>query len=409
MMILKYEIQKMFSNRTSKVANLFLIILLCGLCIGYVKGVYWVQEDGTKIYGMEAIRNQREAKSPWNGPVTEEVVAEVIQQNTQIEQNPEYHNRYELNEKGFAKKQGFYDLRELINDFYREDFNFYDYYMINGLSPQDAKGFYERRPRLFSQWLESDEVGQAISPQKKAYIMAQTEAMETPLLYNYADGWIKIKEMNVTLLFGIVIVVCIILANNFSIECQTRSDAIYLTTQYGKTRGNRMKILAGFLVATVMYWGAILIADGILLAIFGTDGASSPIQIEWWKCIHNISQEQAWILLLLIGYVGCLVMSSITMLLSARFKTAFAGIIISFLLIMIPAILGQTFTNVHVTTVLSLCPHACIMGYNILKTWGLYEIGGRIWTDMQILPIIHGILTLVLIPFTYGSFQKYKG
>ena len=90
MTILKFEVKKMLCSKTSIAAIGFLILLMAGLCIGYIWGGYYVQEDGSKIRGIKAAVKMQEAKEPWKGMVTEEVVARVIKENNKSWSNVKF-------------------------------------------------------------------------------------------------------------------------------------------------------------------------------------------------------------------------------------------------------------------------------------------------------------------------------
>lgn len=169
-----------------------------------------------------------------------------------------------------------------------------------------------------------------------------------------------------------------------------------------------MKIAAGFILATVIYWGIMLASNAILLLVYSTSGGNVPIQLEFWKGLYSLTQFQAWILILVLGYIGCMSMSGLTMLMSSRFKSSFVAIILAFLIIMVPAIAAQSIYNQSWQVALSLFPHGAIMGYDYLRDYVLYEFGGKVYSPFEILMPLHVLVALVTIPFTYCSFQKYK-
>lgn len=409
MTILKYEIKKMLRSKTSVAAIGFLILLTVGLGIGYIGGGYYVQEDGTKIYGISAASKMRKAREPWKGMVTEEVVARVIEENKRICTDPACRGEDGwLTEEGYSRQQGFYDLRDLINSVYRESFSDYDYFTCNRLEPEDAAGFYGRKEVIFDEWLGREEVAQTFSDEKRAYIREHALNIETPYYYEYFDGWIKVKEMNLTLIFGTAFVICIVLAGNFSAECQTRADAIYFSTRLGKKTGNKMKIAAGFIIATVIYWGILLAGSGVVLLAYGTSGGTVPIQMEFYKGLYSLNQAQAWILILVLGYIGCMSMSGLTMLMSSRFKSSFTAIILSFLIIMVPAMVSNSVYSSFWQDILSLFPHGAIMGYDYLALYVLYQFGNRVYSPFEVLMPLHTLVAFATVPLTYYCFQKYK-
>lgn len=409
MTILKYEMKKMICGKTSVSAIGLLVLLTVGLCIGYIHSAYYVREDGKKINGIPAIAKLREVKEEWSGPVTEEVVAKVITLNNELYQNPEYMTQDGwLDDRGYSRQQGYYDLRDLINDTYRDSFSDFDYFSINRLTPEDADDFYHRRELIYDEWLSREEVQAQFSGEKREYIREHALNLEQPYEYEYAGGWEKVKEMNVALLLASVVVICVVLASDFAVECQTGADAIYLSTRLGKRTGNKMKIAAGFMLATILYWGFLLIGDAVVLLAYGTSGKDTMIQLELWKSLYSLTQEQAWILTLLMGYLGCMAMSGLTMLLSSELKTAFGTIILSFLILMVPAIAGQSVTQPFWQIFFSLCPHGTIMSYDFLSSYTLYQIGSRIYTPFTVLPLLYIPLTALTVPFTYYGFQRYK-
>lgn len=409
MTVLKFEMKKMLRSKTSIAAIGFLILLTLGLCIGYIQGGYYVKEDGNKIYGIRAAARMREAREPWKGMITEEVIAKVIEENKRICTDPAFRGKDGwLTNEGYSGQQGFYDLRELINSTYRENFSEYDYFTCDRLSPDDAADFYNKKEAVFDEWLGREEVAQSFSEEKRTYIRDHALNVETPYYYEYFDGWKKVKEMNLTLVFGTVIVVCIVLAGNFSAECQTKADAIYFSTRLGKKTGNKMKIAAGFILATVIYWGTMLSGSGILFLAYGTSGGKVSIQLEFFKGLYSLTQAQAWFLVLLLGYIGCMSMSGLTMLMSAKFRSSFVAIILSFLIIMVPAIASQSVYDNFWHDVLSLCPHGAIMGYDYLTTYVLYQFGGKVYSPFEILMPLHTAVAFATIPLTHYCFQKYK-
>lgn len=101
-------------------------------------------------------------------------------------------------------------------------------------------------------------------------------------------------------------------------------------------------------------------------------------------------------------------MGGLTMLMSSKFRSSFAAIILSFLIIMVPAIASQSVYSSLWKDVLSLFPHGAIMGYDYLTTYVLYQVGSRVYSPFEVLMPLHMLVTLVTIPFTYCCFQKYK-
>ena len=54
----------------------------------------------------------------------------------------------------FHRQQAFEAIRDLLNSAYSEDFQAFDYFTADTLTPEDAPDFYANRVRLLQQWLE---------------------------------------------------------------------------------------------------------------------------------------------------------------------------------------------------------------------------------------------------------------
>ena len=109
-MMLLFEIKKVLSKPLNKAA---LLILTAVLVIGSVLAV---DKDGNLSTGILAARHLQDEKSQWEGYLTEDVLREVIQENAAINALPEAKSEdIQENNKAAAMKQGFSDIREMIN------------------------------------------------------------------------------------------------------------------------------------------------------------------------------------------------------------------------------------------------------------------------------------------------------
>lgn len=85
-----YEMKKIFSKTSGRIAVICLIGLLIVVCGFAVSGVSYMNEQGEKENGVAAVRKLREAKKEWSGPLTEEKIGEVIAANLAVNNTEEY-------------------------------------------------------------------------------------------------------------------------------------------------------------------------------------------------------------------------------------------------------------------------------------------------------------------------------
>lgn len=412
---MKYEFKKIFVRKSTIISIAIMTLYLVLMLIFEIGDALYVNPDGSTVSGVKAIHLDKKAKMSYNGILTTDYLAEILEENQIIVNDPEYANvtaeDIELSNQQYAKTQGFEDIRDIINNSYGK-FREYDYYLINHITPDQAGEFYSNRIQQLQEWLDSDDA-QALSTAKKDYVLKAAKTLKTPWKYSYADGWQSALEFSSVSLFGLVFVICIVMAPIFSVEYQTGSDSIVLSTIHGKKKGIRTKLLTGFLMISAIYWGVMLLTNGIIFAIYGFEGGSSPIQAYFsgWKSTYPICLWQALVLSLLLGYVGCIFIGFLTMYLSAKLKTSFASIVLILMVVMCPAIIESSFnlkTGAVAQQILAAMPHQMLQGSFLIRSYSFFEIAGKIVTPFQLLFPVYLFLGAVLLPFTYLTFRRHE-
>ncbi|MFR1232714.1 MAG: hypothetical protein ACLSCQ_03535 [Evtepia gabavorous] len=94
----------------------------------------------------------------------------------------------------FHRQQAFEAIRDLLNSAYSEDFQAFDYFTADTLTPEDAPDFYANRVRLLQQWLEDNAF--AFSQAEQNYLVQQYQALETPMYVDYTTGWQQFYEFS---------------------------------------------------------------------------------------------------------------------------------------------------------------------------------------------------------------------
>lgn len=418
--ILKYEIKKIFCKKSSIISLIILggcLVTMMFLCISEVE---YVDKNGNGIKGIKAIGLLKNEKMKWNGYLTVDKIRNVLKENQAINSDSKYagldeenltkESDIKLSNMQFSRKQGFQDIRNLINDSYGE-FHSYDYYLIDRLSVDVAGKFYSNRVNQLKTFLSSQEADQQLTKNEKEYLIDSAKTLTTPFKYSYADGWNTALHKSITVTFALVLVICILMAPVFSVEYQTGSDSILLSTEHGKKKGIVYKLIAGLLSTSLVYWITSFIIYGLIFMIFGFEGSDCPIQVSYggWKSFYHITNSQAFCMVLLLGYLGCLFMCSFAMFLSSKVRTSFATIIFLVLIIIVPSTIGkQILTGSLWDKILNLFPHEMILGDNLINTYTFYGILGKVITPYEILPVLYGILTIILLPFAYRAFKKHQ-
>ncbi len=120
--MVKFEIKKVFLRRGNQIAVALLAVLLCVVCL-FAGNISYVNESGETETGFQAVKKLREEQKEWAGFLDEVKIRKVIEENNKISQTPEAKSEdFQENDKAFHKKQGFQEIRNLLNYAYAEGF-----------------------------------------------------------------------------------------------------------------------------------------------------------------------------------------------------------------------------------------------------------------------------------------------
>ena len=379
-----FELKKIFSKTSSKVALLFLFGFMIYL-ISIANSVVWLNEDGTELTGKAAAKKIREAEQKWYGPLTEEKIADVITQNWD---------------------QGNREIRTLIAKAFG-GLDTIDTMIVDTLTADDAANFYKNRINSVKNWLEEQE--DWYTQEEKTFITEQYKDMEVPLNYEYTKGWTKLFPAVSNLQTFLVFVIGFLVAGIFSEEYRTGSYSIYFSSAHGRGKAITAKIKAGFFLITAVYWISFLLFSFLVLNQLGFGGGDSQIQTSMigWGSFYNITFKQEYFMIAAGGYIGCLFIDSLAMLVSAKTKSTVVSVIVPFAVIFAPSVTGVLNTPLA-EKINGLMPYQLIQMNSVISEFYLYKIMGQFIKGAGILLILYMILFIALQPVTYLIFKRGK-
>lgn len=409
--MVRYELKKIFSSFGGKVTLVLyaaVVVLSCWLAAaGELNvGSVWVNEQGSRETGPAAVKKMQAARAEWTGWLNQDMLTRAVQENARINATPQAQsNDVRQNDIAFGWKQGFDPIRELINRSYSPGFRHYDYYTADGITAIDEHTFYSNRVKLVREWLnDKSDVGEStFTQQEKDYIISQYESLQTPFYMEYHDGWYQLLEKGMFILMMGILILSFALSGIFSGEFKWKADALYFSTTYGRTKGTSAKIKAGLLLITLLYWVGILVYSLFTLTYLGFGGGNTVIQVRLWKSLYNITMRQAWVLAVSCGYLGNLFLGILTMLISAKTKSAAVAVSMPFVVIFIPVILQGTVDAL--STFASLMPSTLLEFYQHLSTFDLVTVFGKVFRVADLCIPLYGLLTLILIPILYREYR----
>lgn len=408
-MKMRFELIKVLRKTSSKIA----LLVMCGVLVlscYLTTDVYWVNEHGTSEYGHAAAMKLRSAQKAWAGPLDEEKLSQVLTELQRIAATPEARsNDVTQNDIAYGWGQGIGGIRNLLNFSFAYDFSSYDYYRAESIRADQLSNFYSNRIRLLKNWL-NDKTGPAyerFSAAEKEFLIQQYEAMETPLAYDYMQGWMQLTDHSPMLIALCAIVLGYMVSGIFADEFRWHSDALLFTTYRGRASAVWDKIKAGLLLVSVVYWVGISLYTLFTLIYFGADGSDCFIQINitGWKSFYNITNLQRYGLMILLGYIGNLFFALLTMWISAKMKSAVFAVTVPFILIFVPSIL-ENLDSLLITKLTSILPDRLLRIGEVLRYFDLLEIGGKVIGAIPAIAVLYAVLTILLIPICYRQFSR---
>lgn len=139
----------------------------------------------------------------------------------------------------FARSQGFQDITRLISVAFSEPGE-YNYYLCNSISPEKASRLYERRISRLKKEITKIEEGLegSFSQKERAFLLRQYNNLETPLYYEYSEGWKALLDSQYlpTLMIITTVIIAFFVSGIFSDEFRTKADSIFFLLLLAETR-----------------------------------------------------------------------------------------------------------------------------------------------------------------------------
>ena len=189
----------------------------------------------------------------------------------------------------------------------------------------------------------------------------------------------------------------------FSDEFQTKADSIFFSSKLGRNKGVLSKMGAGMMIVSVFYIIFVVLYIAIVLFVLGADGANCPIQLDLWRSVYNVTFLQAYLFIVLGGYVGTLFASLLAMLVSSVTRSTTTAIIVPFIILCAFPFLSR------IITLPQLClffPDQLLEVYVDMKESGLVNLGGKVTTVAAFIIPLYTVICLILQPILYRSYSK---
>lgn len=404
------EWRKICRRPSTKIALVALIFVVLGLAANSVMNAYWLRpsEGGgvpTELTGISAIKAMQADLAPFEGPLTTQRLAKIVSGAQAVYANSEYKNPNGTGISDNAFVEFIQPGREIlawVNTAYTPPDEVEEFEKFLTVLPFYMENFYKFRGEKLES--ELDRRHKIQDSDEKNFYLAANKKVAQPLNYGYAEGWKRLIQLMPSLGLIASFIISICLAPCYAFEKQCGAGPVLLAAKYGRTKLNRAKILASLAFASTVFVGVMALGALLILGIFGVQGGAFSWQIvEFFSC-WPLSLGQVWGITLVLGYLGGLLIASLTLLLSCIIRASFPVVGVSTAVIFIQPFLSVTDSG----TVLSRIPlyfpekivtAQIILGYQSCKLFGV----------ILPQPMVSGAVTILLtLIFAWVTYEKFR-
>ncbi len=406
-MLIKYEFLKILRKK-STIIVMAISLLLTAFLFGLPILQYQTYNQDGVIKGFDGIAYEKEQAQNVSGPLTDAYIAETVAEYQRLFENPD--NVGTDGNESFLIGDAYWNfeaprdkLLSLIASVYDAPGEHSGLSKLPGLDMTDGVSYYQRLHEKVQTLLNTP--SRELSTEQREYWSNMSSKVETPLQYGYHEGW-EIILTSFELLMFALLAVCIVIAPVFSGEYQAGTDAVILSGKYGKTKLVTAKIISSILFGLLAFTLHIIVAFGLPLAAFGTDGWDLPLQIAGVTIPYPFTFLQAVLINLGVVYLVLLAMIGLTLLLSAKMKSPYLVLIVLVPVLFIPLFLSPNGTTGAYNLTLFLLPYRATMPE--IGKYVSYQIGGMVFDALSMRAILYAILTAIMLPLARLGFKKHQ-
>lgn len=416
--LVRFELKKLLVRRTSLIACAGILVMLCGIMTLNIVQTKTTSSADEVLSGTAAIAYQKEKTAAHEGVLT----VERVQDEVAAYQELAFSKVDPADVSGLSDQAAY----TLMNQAYDEDefraiYDAYYSYLFSpwkegALEPYQvaaqlddgaADGFYEAIADKLQRTLDDGMGGTWVySDAERAYWTEKQDAVGEPLAYGYAGGWSDVLACLGFFAFAMV-AVCVALTPVFAGEYQDRTDAVLLSSRYGRSKLVAAKIIAALVFATAYFALATLIIMGAALAFFGAEGGDLPVQVLSLGIPYDLTMAEATWTAVGIAYLMTLGFAALTLLLSSKLRSQLAIFVacaaLIFLTGMVPS--GGNAVLLHA---LYLFPLNALIDQVLFNALVSYEIGPFVVDLMGLLVGAYALVLVVCVPLAARAFRRHQ-
>ncbi|MEG2192524.1 MAG: hypothetical protein RRX95_04505 [Oscillospiraceae bacterium] len=408
-----FEYKKIFQRKSTFMAIAFLVGVIILSSVGSAVGGrrYHSSEEG--MSAVAAGRLDKQVREENKGEMDIGHIKQAILNNAYMTSHQE---NYIQNDYGKFLKDDAYikyvlpyeNEVYLINLVYEKDISLLStdgYRLYNQNKPidlltvEDGENFYPKTKQFISSMIG---MGRDLSPSQEKKHQELIEKVKTPFTTGYFEGYSKflLQFDTVSMVLLLALAICVIPI--FTEDLSVKTQSIILSSRYGKNKSIGAKIFTGLsftAIFSVAMIGAFLL---LMLTLLGFEGFDVSLQVFSPIMDYPLSVGQAGLVLFGVTVASGVMFAMISMFLASKLKTAFGAIIVSFVILLIPAF----FPLGHIPDIfIKFCPIQMISFSTVFST-KLFELFGVAMTPISFYPIYALVMTIIFMPLAYRGLKN---
>lgn len=394
-----FELKKILNRKVNQIAMILGLLLMIICSAAQIQGETFHNAE-RELHGTEAVLEQKKTENALISELTEEFLTDFLQNyQRQIKDNPAGYDfaLIEPNRKLFA----------LIAKNYVEWNEYFDWETLNKINTTGGIAFYDRRIEKIETLLNADYSYGNYTQAEKDYWLQKAKSVHTPFRFGSTVSQ-KILWNTVGMLFYLFFVVSICIAPVFAGEYQNRTDALLLTTKYGKDKVIFAKIMASFAFVFSYITVCGLVSFSIICILSGTGDFSLPVQL--WDAVipYEWTVAKACGINLVLIFLLSFFLTAFSLLLSTISRSPMIVLAVDILLFFGTVFLPFSKSCGLWNKILYLFPLHCFDLQNVLKTYNSYQFGNIIIPYPEMIFIVYTASTLLCLLCTGKGFQKHQ-
>ncbi len=400
--MLKFELKKFFSKTTTKV--ILTALLLGTVILGFmaVGRVRYTDTDGKQLTGISKVTAGRRLaadQNRWRGELTLEKITNIAESYHELTQ--QYQGGDNIPDTVWGRTvQSYYEILYFASGMYTTDSDAV-WTNMDGLAAKDLAHIYD----VYADNMQNMAKEYGKTPEQEKFLKEQYKKIEVPVTYEAFDSWEIMIVQAQTCILILVVVIGFLAAGIFDEEFRSHAELVFFTTKYGRSKAVRGKIAAGIITTTIIYWAGIGILSLILFAIMGISGFNTPYQLENPYSFYVMTQGQRYLLVVVCGYIACLLSASVTILATAKMHTVKVAVCLPFFMYIVLIFMERPLSKV--TNVVYFTTNILVNIDNHLKHPHIFQIGNVVFRQIPFVMVLYFLISIILLPFIYRSYSRY--